>query len=60
MPVLPVNRRPHELDLDPDTALLWAPRDDLQLSGTQFARGIAAGLVDAIPGSPTRLQLRHG
>ena len=41
MLVLRVNGRTHELDLDPDTPLLWVIRDTLGLSGTRYGCGIA-------------------
>ena len=37
-----VNGKPRSLDLDPDTPLLWALRDELNLVGTKFGCGIAA------------------
>ncbi|MDS9470161.1 (2Fe-2S)-binding protein [Paracoccus sp. MBLB3053] len=36
-----VNGRDHELDIDPDTPLLWVLRDELRLTGTKFGCGIA-------------------
>ncbi|WP_134681598.1 (2Fe-2S)-binding protein [Paracoccus ravus] len=36
-----VNGRDHTLDIDPDTPLLWALRDELRLTGTKFGCGIA-------------------
>ena len=42
MPVsLTVNGQPRSLDVDPDTPLLWALRDHLQLTGTKYGCGIA-------------------
>jgi len=41
MLVLRVNGRTHELDVDPDTPLLWVIRDTLALSGTRYGCGIA-------------------
>jgi isoquinoline 1-oxidoreductase alpha subunit len=38
---LNVNGRPHQLDVDPSTPLLWALRDELQLTGTKFGCGAA-------------------
>ncbi|OUL98317.1 (2Fe-2S)-binding protein [Variovorax sp. JS1663] len=39
--VLKVNGREHRVDVDDDTPLLWALRDQLQLTGTKFGCGIA-------------------
>lgn len=36
-----VNRREVDLDIDPDTPLLWALRDELRLTGTKFGCGVA-------------------
>ncbi|MTH77950.1 (2Fe-2S)-binding protein [Paracoccus aestuariivivens] len=36
-----VNGRDHDLDIDPDTPLLWVLRDELRLTGTKFGCGIA-------------------
>lgn len=36
-----VNGKPHEVDVDPDTPLLWVLRDELGLTGTKFGCGIA-------------------
>lgn len=38
---LTVNGQKRSLDLDPDTPLLWALRDQLQLTGTKFGCGMA-------------------
>lgn len=40
MPKLKVNGQTHELDIDPDTPLLWALRDHLHLRGTKYGCGI--------------------
>ena len=42
---LTINGRTHELDIAPDTPLLWALRDHLQLTGTKF--GCGKGLCGA-------------
>jgi len=34
-----VNGKPVELDVDPDTPLLWALRDHIGLTGTKFGCG---------------------
>jgi isoquinoline 1-oxidoreductase subunit alpha len=38
---LKVNGKAHDLDVDPDTPLLWALRDELGLTGTKFGCGMA-------------------
>ena len=38
---LRVNGRDHDLDVDPETPLLWVLRDELRLTGTKFGCGIA-------------------
>lgn len=38
---LNVNNRAYEVDVDPDTPLLWVLRDELGLTGTKFGCGIA-------------------
>ena len=38
---LVVNGNQHELDVDPDTPLLWVLRDNLNLTGTKYGCGIA-------------------
>jgi aerobic-type carbon monoxide dehydrogenase small subunit (CoxS/CutS family) len=38
---LRVNGRAHEVDVDPDTPLLWVLRDALALTGTKYGCGIA-------------------
>ncbi len=41
MITITVNGTPHQLDLEPDTPLLWALRDVVGLTGTKFGCGIA-------------------
>ena len=41
MPPLIINGQPQEVDVDPDTPLLWVLRDSLGLTGTKFGCGIA-------------------
>ncbi len=36
-----VNGRPQQVDVEPDTPLLWVLRDELQLTGTKFGCGVA-------------------
>ena len=38
---LNVNGQVHDLDVDPDTPLLWVLREDLGLTGTKYGCGIA-------------------
>ncbi len=39
---LKVNGEPHEVDVDPETPLLWVIREDVGLTGTKYSCGIAA------------------
>ena len=41
MITITVNGSPRQLDLEPDTPLLWALRDAVALTGTKFGCGIA-------------------
>jgi len=41
MATLNVNGRRYEVDVDPDTPLLWALRDGIGLTGTKYGCGIA-------------------
>jgi hypothetical protein len=41
VPSVIVNRQPRNVDVSPDTPLLWVLRDTLGLTGTKFGRGIA-------------------
>ncbi|HKT17695.1 MAG TPA: (2Fe-2S)-binding protein [Stellaceae bacterium] len=41
MITITVNGTQHQLDLEPDTPLLWALRDGVGLTGTKFGCGIA-------------------
>jgi aerobic-type carbon monoxide dehydrogenase small subunit (CoxS/CutS family) len=41
MPRLNVNGDPREVDVEPDTPLLWVLREQLGLTGTKFGCGIA-------------------
>lgn len=38
---LNVNNRSYQVDVDPETPLLWVLRDELKLKGTKYACGIA-------------------
>ena len=41
MPTLIVNRQSHNVDVEPDTPLLWVLRDTLGMTGTKYGCGIA-------------------
>jgi isoquinoline 1-oxidoreductase subunit alpha len=41
MPRLTINGQMHEVDVEPDTPLLWVLRDTLGLEGTKYGCGIA-------------------
>ena len=41
MIVLTVNGKRHELDIEPETPLLWVLRDEIGLTGTKYGCGIA-------------------
>jgi isoquinoline 1-oxidoreductase alpha subunit len=41
MPRLTINGHQQQVDVDPDTPLLWALRDTLGLTGTRYGCGIA-------------------
>jgi len=41
MIVLNVNGRTHNLDIEPETPMLWVLRDEIGLTGTKFGCGIA-------------------
>jgi isoquinoline 1-oxidoreductase subunit alpha len=41
MPTLIVNGQRHDVDVEPDTPLLWVLRDTLGLTGTKYGCGIA-------------------
>jgi isoquinoline 1-oxidoreductase alpha subunit len=41
MPNLTINGHPQQVDVDPDTPLLWLLRDTLGLTGTKYGCGIA-------------------
>jgi isoquinoline 1-oxidoreductase alpha subunit len=41
MVALVVNGKSHQLDVEPETPLLWVLRDELGLTGTKFGCGIA-------------------
>ena len=41
MPTLTINGQSHNIDVEPDTPLLWALRDSVGLTGTKYGCGIA-------------------
>ena len=41
MPKLTVNRATYDIDVEPDTPLLWALREQVGLTGTKYGCGIA-------------------
>jgi aerobic-type carbon monoxide dehydrogenase small subunit (CoxS/CutS family) len=51
-----VNGKRHEVDTEPDTPLLWVLRDQLNLTGTKYACGIAAcgACTVLVDGKPVR------
>jgi isoquinoline 1-oxidoreductase alpha subunit len=53
---LRVNGQPHQLDIAPDTPLLWAIRDGLGLMGTKYGCGIAqcGACTVFVSGQPVR------
>jgi isoquinoline 1-oxidoreductase subunit alpha len=38
---LTINEQPHEVDVEPDTPLLWVIRDTVGMTGTKYGCGIA-------------------
>ena len=38
---LTINGKPHDVDVEPDTPLLWVIRDTIGLTGTKYGCGIA-------------------
>jgi len=53
---LTINRQQYEVDVSPDTPLLWVLRDHLQLTGTKYGCGIAqcGACTVLMDGSPIR------
>jgi isoquinoline 1-oxidoreductase subunit alpha len=56
MPTLTVNGQTREVDVEPDTPLLWVLREQLGLTGTKYGCGIAAcgACTVHIDGEPVR------
>ena len=56
MTVISVNGKSHEIDVEPDTPLLWVLRDSIGLTGTKYGCGIAqcGACTVHIDGVPTR------
>jgi isoquinoline 1-oxidoreductase alpha subunit len=56
VPRFTVNGRPVNVDADPDMPLLWALREDLQLTGTKFGCGMAlcGACTVHVDGQPVR------
>ena len=41
MPTLTINGQSHNVDVEPDTPLLWVLRDNVGMTGTKYGCGIA-------------------
>ena len=56
MTTLTINRKPVEVQAEPDTPLLWVLRGELQLTGTKFGCGMAlcGACTVHVDGEPTR------
>lgn len=56
MTVISVNGKSHEIDVEPETPLLWVLRDTIGLTGTKYGCGIAqcGACTVHIDGVPTR------
>ena len=59
MITITVNGTQHQVDLEPDTPLLWVLRDALALTGTKFGCGIAqcGACTVHVDGNPVRFSL---
>ncbi|MBS9478162.1 (2Fe-2S)-binding protein [Ancylobacter sp. VKM B-3255] len=51
-----INGQLHQLDIEPDTPLLWVLRDELGLTGTKYGCGLAqcGACTVLVDGQPTR------
>jgi CO/xanthine dehydrogenase Mo-binding subunit len=54
---LNINGASHDIDVDPETPLLWVIRDYAGLTGTKYGCGIAYGLTAALHGE---ISIRQG
>ena len=56
MPTLIINGQSHDVEVEPDTPLLWVLRDTLGMTGTKYGCGIAqcGACTVHINGQPTR------
>ena len=56
MITLDVNGKQHQVDVDPDTPLLWVLREQLGMTGTKYGCGIAqcGACTVHVDGAPTR------
>lgn len=56
MPALTLNDRPVDLQMDPQTPLLWALRDGANLTGTKYGCGVGdcGACTVLVDGEPTR------
>lgn len=53
---LSINGHTHQLDIEPDTPLLWVLRDELGMTGTKYGCGLAqcGACTVLVDGQPTR------